>query len=79
MTVLSWIQIRYDEIYLVNESCLGQQRLRATCIAADALMSLAGVKLIQRVHGGFSLRFHVVEELHATAFELKIQVKLCHR
>ena len=75
---LSWLKMRYDEIYLVNESCLGQQRLGATFIAADALRSLAGVKLIQRLHGGFNLHFHVVEELHATAFELKIQVKLCH-
>ena len=75
---LSWLQIRYDEIYLVNESCLGQQRLGATCIAADALRSVTGVKLIQILHGGFRLRFHVVEEFHATTFELKIEVKLCH-
>jgi hypothetical protein len=78
MTLLSWLQKRlgYDEIYPVNESCVVQQRLGATCIVADALRSLTGVKLIRRLHGGFSLRFHVVEEPHATAFELKIQVKL---
>jgi hypothetical protein len=69
---LSWLKMRYDEIYLVNERCLGQQRLRATCIAADALRSVTGVKFIRILHGGFSLRFHVVEELHATTFELKI-------
>jgi hypothetical protein len=63
--------MQYDEIYLVNESCLGQQRLRATCIVTDALGISTGVKLIRRLHGGFNLRFHVVEELHATAFELK--------
>jgi hypothetical protein len=71
------VQMQY-EIYSVNESCLDQQLLCATCIAADAFRSLTGVKLIRRLHGEFSLRFHVVDELHATAFELKIQVKLCH-
>jgi len=75
-TLLSWLQKQYDEIYSVNESCLGQQPLRATCIVADASRSLTGVKLIRGLHDGFSLRFHVVEELHASAFELKIQVKL---
>ena len=70
--------MRYDEIYSVNESCPGQQHLRATCIVADAVRSLTGVKLIQKLHGGFDLRFHVIEELHTTAFELKVQVKLCH-
>jgi hypothetical protein len=64
--------MRYDEIYSVNESRLGQQRLRVSCIAADAFRSLTGVKLIQRLHGGFSLRFNVVEELHAITFNLKI-------
>jgi hypothetical protein len=80
MTVLSWLQqMRYDEIYSVDESCLGQQRLRPTCIVADALRSLTGVKLIRCLHGGFSLLFYVFEEFHAATFELKIQVKLCHR
>ena len=72
MTVLSRLQMRYDKIYLVNESCFVQQRLGATCIATDALRSLTAVKLIRRLHGGFSLRFYVVEEFHATAFELRI-------
>ena len=70
--------MRYDEIYSVNESSLDQQRLRATRIAADALRSLTGVKLIKKLYGGFEFCFHVVEELHATAFELKIQLKLWH-
>ena len=78
MAALSWIQMRYDEIYLVNERCVGQQLLRATCVAADALRSLTGIKPIQRLHGGFSLGFHIVEELHVTAFDLKILVKLCN-
>ena len=74
MMVLSWLQMRYNEIYLVNESCLVQQRLSTICIA----LSWACVKLIRRLHGGFSLGFHVGEEIHATAFELKILMKLCH-
>jgi hypothetical protein len=78
MTVLSWLQMRHDGIYSVNESCLGQQLLRATSIVADALRSLTGIELIQRLHGGFGLSFHVVEELHATTFELEVQMKLCH-
>ena len=45
MTVLSWLQMRYEEIYSVYESRVGQQRLGATCIAADALRSLISVKL----------------------------------
>ena len=78
MAALSWLQMRYDEIYSVNERCLGQQCLRATRVAADSLSSLTGIKPIQRLHGGFSLGFHVVEELHATEFDLEILVKLCH-
>ena len=70
--------MRYDGVYSVNKSRVGQQRLGATCISADALRSLIGVKLKYRLHGGFSLRFHVIDELHATAFELEIQVKLCY-
>jgi len=65
---ITWAPAKIN--FLMNESCLGQQRLRATSIAADALRNLTGVKLIRRLHGGFSLRFHVVEELHATTFEL---------
>ena len=72
MTVLGWLRMRCSETYSVNESCLGQQRLGATCIAADALRSATAVKLKQILHGGFSLRFYVVEEFHATTFELKI-------
>ena len=77
MTVLSWLQMRHDEIYLGNESSFGQQCLRAICITADALRSLTGVKPIQKLHVGFNLHFLVIEQNHATAFELKIQVKLC--
>jgi hypothetical protein len=72
MSVLGWLQVRSDETYSVNEGCLGQQRLRATCIVANAISGLTTVKLIRRLHDVFYLRFHVIEELHAATSDLKI-------
>ena len=69
---------RCNETYLVNESHLGQQRLRATCIAADDIRSSTGVKSIRRLHGVLNLRFHVGDEPHAAAYELKVRVNPCH-
>ena len=73
MAMLSWLQMWCNETYSVDESCVGQQRLRPACIAANAIRSSTSVKLIRSLHDGFDLHFHVSEELHATAFELKIQ------
>jgi hypothetical protein len=72
MGLLSWLQMGCNETYSVDESCLGQQRLRAMYIATDAIRTWTGVKLIRRFYGMFDLCFHVGEKLHATAFELKI-------
>src|SRR6266478_2730502 len=72
MAVLSWLQMRCNETYSVNESCLGQQGQCATCIAANAIRSSRGVKLIRRIYGVLDLLFHVSEELHTAACELKI-------
>ena len=76
---LSWLQMRCNETYSVNESRLGQQRLREFCIAANAIRSSAGAKLIGKIYGVFDLCFHVGEELHAVIFNLKIRVKPCRR
>jgi hypothetical protein len=69
------MRYRYDEIYPVNESCLGQQPLRAICITADAIRSSTAVKLKQMIHDVFDLCFHVGEKLHAVTFNLEIPVK----
>ncbi len=78
MAVLSWLQMGCDETYSVNESCLGQQGQRVTCIVANAIRRFTGVKPIRRTHGGLDLLFNVGEELHAATCELKIRVKSCH-
>jgi hypothetical protein len=56
----------------VNESCLGQQRLSATYISANAIRSSTGVKLIRRIYGVFDICFHDGEKLHAITFNLVV-------
>ena len=69
---------RCNETHSVNESHLGQQRLRATRIPADDIRSSAGVKSIRRLHGVLNLRFNVGDEPHAATYELKVRMNPCH-
>ena len=71
MGVLSWLHMQRNETYSVNESRIGQQRLRVSYIADNGIMRSTGVKPICKIYGVFDLCFHVVEKLHAVAFNLK--------
>jgi hypothetical protein len=57
--------------YLINESQIGQQLLRAICIAADDFRSSTGVEPIRRFHSVLNIRFNVGEEAQAAIYELK--------
>ena len=64
--------------YSVNESHIGQQLLRAICIAANDIRSSAGVESIPKFHDRLNDRFTVGEEAEAVIYELKARMTLCH-